>query len=121
MNIKSNFPIYKSNPKLVYLDSTATSLKPQEVIDKEVEYYSKYSANVKRGIYGISERATLEYENARKIVASFINAKSDEVIFTRGTTESINLLAYSLGRQTIGKNDEVLTTITEHHSNFVPW
>ena len=121
MNIKSHFPIFKTNPKLVYLDSTATSLKPQEVIDKEVEYYSNYSANVKRGIYGISERATLEYENARKIVASFINAKSDEVIFTRGTTESINLLAYSLGRQTIGNNDEVLTTITEHHSNFVPW
>ena len=121
MNIKSHFPIFKTNPKLVYLDSTATSLKPQEVIDKEVEYYSNYSANVKRGIYGISERATLEYENARKIVASFINAKSDEVIFTRGTTESINLLAYSLGRQTIGNNDEVLTTIMEHHSNFVPW
>ncbi|MDP3974441.1 MAG: SufS family cysteine desulfurase [bacterium] len=121
MNIKSHFPIYKGNPKLIYLDSTATTLKPKVVIEKIVEYYSKYSANVKRGIYGLSEKATFEYENARKIVADFINAKPDEIIFTRGTTESLNLLAYSLGRQIIGKNDEVLTTIMEHHSNFVPW
>ncbi len=121
MNLKNHFPIFKANPKLVYLDSTATTLKPNVVIDKEVEYYSNYSANVKRGIYSISERATIEYENARKIVAKFINAKPEEIIFTRGTTESINLLAYSLGRQIIGKNDEVLTTIMEHHSNFVPW
>ena len=121
MNIKSYFPIYKNNPKLIYLDSTATSLKPQMVIDKIVEYYSKYSANVKRGIYGLSEKATFEYENARKIVAGFINAKPNEIIFTKGTTESLNLLAYSLGRKIIGKNDEVLTTIMEHHSNFVPW
>lgn len=121
MNIKSQFPIYKNNPKLIYLDSTATSLKPQIVIDKLVEYYSNYSANVKRGIYGLSEKATFEYENARKIIADFINAKTSEIIFTKGTTESLNLLAYSLGRQIIGKNDEVLTTIMEHHSNFVPW
>lgn len=121
MSIKNHFPIFKTNPKLVYLDSTATTLKPNVVIDKEVEYYSNYSANVKRGIYSISEKATIEFENARKIVAKFINAKSEEIIFTRGTTESINLLAYSLGRQIIGKDDEVLTTITEHHSNFVPW
>lgn len=121
MNIKSQFPIYKNNPKLIYLDSTATTLKPKVVIDKIVEYDSKYSANVKRGIYEIAEKATFEYENARKIVADFINAKPDEIIFTRGTTESLNLLAYSLGRQIIGKNDEVLTTIMEHHSNFVPW
>ena len=121
MNIKNQFPIYKSNPKLVYLDSTATTLKPQAVIDKIVEYYSKYSANVKRGIYEIGEKATLEYENARSTVASFINAKQNEIIFTKGTTESLNLLAYSLGRQIIGKDDEVLTTIMEHHSNFVPW
>jgi len=121
MIIKNHFPIFKTNPKLVYLDSTATSLKPQEVINKEVEYYSQYSANVKRGIYGISERATAEYEGARKVVANFINAEPNEVIFTRGTTESMNLVAYSLGRQIIGKSDEILTTIMEHHSNFVPW
>jgi len=121
MNIKNQFPIYKSNPKLIYLDSTATTLKPKVVIDKIVEYYSTYSANVKRGIYEIGEKATFEYENARKIVADFINAKSDEIIFTKGTTESLNLLAYSLGRKIIGKDDEVLTTIMEHHSNFVPW
>lgn len=121
MNIKNNFPIYKGNPKLIYLDSTATSLKPQTVINKIVEYYSKYSANVKRGIYGLSEKATFEYESARKTVAEFINGKPSEIIFTKGATESLNLLAYSLGRKIIGKNDEVLTSIMEHHSNFVPW
>ncbi|MEX1052542.1 MAG: SufS family cysteine desulfurase [Patescibacteria group bacterium] len=121
MKVKQDFPIFKNKPGLVYLDSTATSLKPKSVISKEIEYYSKYSANVKRGIYNIGEQATKEYEDARKVVAEFINAKSEEIIFTRGTTESINLIAYALGRQIIGKNDEILTSITEHHSNFVPW
>ncbi len=121
-NIRSDFPIFSDKPNLVYLDSTATSLKPRVVIEKLREYYEKYSANVFRGIYGISEKATEEYEETRQIVADFINAKSpDEVIFTRNTTESLNLLAYSLGQQIIEKNDEVVTTIEEHHSNFVPW
>jgi cysteine desulfurase/selenocysteine lyase len=121
MKIKKDFPIFKNNPGLIYLDSTATSLKPKSVIDKEVEYYSQYSSNVKRGIYDLGEKATKEYENSRIMVAKFINAKPEEVIFTRGTTESINLIAYALGRQIIGKNDEILTTVMEHHSNFVPW
>ncbi len=121
-NIKKDFPIFKTHPGLVYLDSAATTLKPQSVIDKLVEYYSQYSANVKRGIYKISERATEEYEKTRALVSNFINAsKSEEVIFTRGTTESINLIAYSLGREIIGKGDEIVTTVMEHHSNFVPW
>ena len=119
--IKKDFPIFKKNPDLIYLDSGATSLKPQSVIDAVSEYYCEYSANIKRGIYTISEKATEKYEKAREIVAKFIGANTNEVIFTRNTTESINLLMYSLGSNIVGKNDEVVVTIMEHHSNFVPW
>lgn len=120
--LKKDFPIFKNNPDLIYLDSAATSLKPKSVIDKLKEYYEKYSSNIYRGIYKISERATKEYEDVREITAAFINAKrSEEIIFTRNTTESINLTAYSLGRKILEKGDEIVTTIMEHHSNFVPW
>lgn len=120
--IKKDFLIFEKQKDLVYLDSTATSLKPKLVIDKLTEYYRDYSANIHRGIYPISEKATEEYEKTRKVVADFINAFSEaEVIFTKNTTESLNLLAYSLGRQIIGKGDEIVTTIMEHHSNFIPW
>ena len=119
--IKKDFPIFKKNPDLIYLDSGATSLKPQSVIDAVSEYYCEYSANIKRGIYTISEKATEKYEKAREIVAKFIGANTNEVIFTRNTTESINLLMYSLGSNIVGKNDEIVVTIMEHHSNFVPW
>lgn len=119
---KSDFPIFKNLPGLVYLDSTATSLKPNSVTDKLLEYYQKYSANVFRGVYKISEKATEEYEKTREIVAKFINAiRSEEVIFTRSTTESLNLVAYSMGRKIINEGDEVVTTVMEHHSNFVTW
>ncbi len=101
--------------RIVYLDSTATSLKPQSVIDKENEYYTKYTANVFRGIYTTSEEATSEYEKTRELVAGFINGRPEEVIFTRNTSESINLVAYSL------HPSYVVSTIMEHHSNFVPW
>lgn len=122
MKSKKDFPVLANNPGLVYLDSTATSLKPKSVIDKITEYYSQYSANIFRGVYKISERATLEYEETRKTVARFINSKSaSEIIFTRNTTESINLIAYALGREIVSKDDEIVTTIMEHHSNFVPW
>ena len=101
----------------MYLDSTATSLKPQQVLDKENEYYTKYSANIFRGIYTISEEATAEYEKVREKVAAFIGAKdAREVVFTRNASESINLVAYSLIH-----GDEVVASIMEHHSNFVPW
>ncbi len=119
--IKADFPIFKHNPELIYLDSAATTLKPQSVIDKMCEYYTQYSANIKRGIYGISDRATEEYEGARAIVANFIGAKPQDTIFTRGTTESVNLVAYALGRQILEAKDEVVVSIAEHHSNFVPW
>ena len=121
-DIKNQFPIFKHQPGLVYLDSTATSLKPKIVIDKINEYYSEYSANVFRGIYPMSEKATAEFEETRGVVSKFINANnSQEIIFTRNATESLNLLAYSLGRKIINPGDEIVTTIMEHHSNFVPW
>jgi len=122
LNIKKNFPIFQKQPDLVYLDSTATSLKPKIVINKIKEYYEEYSANVFRGIYPVSEKATIEFEETREIVSKFINAnKSEEIVFTRNATESLNLLAYSLGRKIVEPGDEIVTTIMEHHSNFVPW
>jgi cysteine desulfurase/selenocysteine lyase len=121
MDIKSQFPIFKKNKNLVYLDSAATSLKPENVIKKTTEYYECYSANVKRGIYSISEKATLEYEKTRDEIARFINARPKEIVFTGGTTYSLNLLAYSLGRKIINRGDEVAVTVVEHHSNFIPW
>ena len=120
-SIKEDFPIFKNNSDLIYLDSGATSLKPQSVIDAMSAYYSEYSANIKRGIYTISEKATEEYEKARETVAKFIGAETNEVIFTRNTTESLNLVMYSLGTNIVGKGDEVVVSIMEHHSNFVPW
>lgn len=121
-NIRSLFPIYQNQPNLVYLDSTATSLKPKSVVDKIREYYEEYSANVFRGIYPMSEKATVEFEETRTIVSGFINANnSNEIVFTRNATESLNLLAYSLGRKILESGDEIVTTIMEHHSNFVPW
>lgn len=123
--IKKDFPQLQrkinKNP-IIYLDSTATSLKPQSVIDKVSEYYTKYSANIFRGIYTISEEATYEYEEARKKVAAFIGAGNEnEVVFTRNASESINLVAYSWGQIHLKAGDRVVTTIMEHHSNFVPW
>ncbi len=123
-SIRKDFPLLvrKINGKLiVYLDSTATSLKPQSVIDALEDYYRRYSANVYRGIYTISEEATEAYEGARKKIADFIGAPSvDEIIFTRGATESINLVAAGIGK-TLVSGDNMVVSIMEHHSNFVPW
>jgi cysteine desulfurase/selenocysteine lyase len=123
-DVIKDFPLLKrkiNGKPIVYLDSAATSLKPQSVIDAQDDYYRRYSANVHRGIYAISEEATEAYENARKKVAGFIHAPSvNEIIFTRGTTESINLVAAGIGKTLIA-GDNVVVTIMEHHSNFVPW
>ncbi len=119
--IKNDFPIFQNNKTLVYLDSTATSLKPIQVINSLNRYYKEYSANIYRGVYEISERATTEYEKTRTVIADFIHAKPEEIVFTRNTTESINLVAYTLGRTIVEEGDEIVTTIAEHHSNFVPW
>ncbi len=122
--IRKDFPILFrriNNKPLVYLDSAATSLKPQIVINKINGYYLKYTANIFRGIYTLSEEATFEYENVREKVASFINASNkDEIVFTRNTTESINLVMYSISRALL-HTGEFVATIMEHHSNFVPW
>jgi len=119
--IKKDFPIFVNNPRLIYLDSTATALKPTSVINKINEYYTHYSANIFRGVYDISEKATAEYEETRSVVKGFINASSDqEIIFTRNTTESINLFVNGI-QESLSPSDEIVTTIAEHHSNFVPW
>lgn len=120
LSIKKDFLLLGGTTQLVYLDSTATSLKPHSVVAKENEYYEKYSANIFRGIYKISEKATAEYEQAREKVARFINAETNEIVFTRNTTESINLVMNGLSRTPL-HNHEFVTTIMEHHSNFVPW
>lgn len=121
-SVRNDFPIYTHKPDLVYLDSTATTLKPQTVIDEIDRYYSTYSANVFRGIYDLSEEATAAYEKARGVVASFIGViDASEVIFTRNTTESLNIIAYGLGRQICDAKSEIVVSMAEHHSNFVPW
>lgn len=119
---RKDFPIFQERPELVYLDSAATSLKPKCVIDAVADYYGKYSANVHRGIYRLSEEATAAYEGARKTIQQFIGAKSEkEIIFTRGATEAINLVAQGWGSQYLKSGDEIILTVLEHHSNIVPW
>jgi len=118
MDYRDDFPILK---KYHYLDSAATSLKPVQVVEAEIEYYHEYPANVHRGVYRMSERATEMYERAREKVASLYGSKPQEVIFTRNTTESLNLLAYTLGKKFLKKGDVVLITGMEHHSNLIPW
>lgn len=122
--IRQDFPIFEhqSHKKpFVYLDSTATALKPQSVIDAWTRYMSEYSANIFRGIYTISEEATKAYEDTRTLFASFIHAQTDEIIFVRNATEAINLILYSWALEHVTKHDSIVTTIMEHHSNFVPW
>lgn len=119
--IKNDFPIFQEDPNLVYLDSTATALKPLTVIRKLTDYYTNYSANIFRGVYDISEKATKEYEETRTQVKEFIRACSEkEIVFTRNTTESINLFVNGI-EDMVQEGDEIVTTIVEHHSNFVPW
>ncbi|MEP7273270.1 MAG: cysteine desulfurase [Acidobacteriota bacterium] len=123
--IRQDFPILGrevNGHKLVYLDNAATSQKPQVVIDSLVRYYSEENANIHRGVHYLSQLATREYEDVRVKVKRFINAaETHEIIFTRGTTESINLVASSYGRKFIGEGDEVIISALEHHSNIVPW
>jgi len=123
--VRADFPILKQEiygKPLIYLDNAATTQKPQSVIDAISHYYECDNANVHRGVHALSERATADYEASRKTIANFFNARSEtEVIFTRGTTEAINLIASSWGGANIRSGDEVLITHMEHHSNIVPW
>lgn len=112
--------VYKK--PLIYFDNAATTQKPQEVIDALSEYYETINSNIHRGVHCLSQQATNEFEVARKTVQQFINAKHDyEVVFTRGATESINLVAHSFGRTFIKEGDEIIISEMEHHSNIVPW
>lgn len=124
-SIREDFPILREKiygKDLIYLDNAATTQKPKSVIDTICDYYSKYNANVHRGIYYLSNFCTEAMEQTRTLISSFINAKSiEEIIFTRGTTESINLISYSYGEDFIFEGDEILITEMEHHSNIVPW
>src|SRR4051812_28738281 len=123
--IRQDFPMLRQTvrgKRLVYLDNAATSQKPQVVIDAVTRFYASENANIHRGVHYLSERATVAYDQARETVARFINARSShEIIFTKGTTEGINLVAQSYGRTFLRPGDEILITGMEHHSNIVPW
>ncbi|HEU4354710.1 MAG TPA: cysteine desulfurase [Actinomycetota bacterium] len=123
--IRADFPIIQrtvGDKPLVYLDSAATSQKPRQVIDAEAEFYANHNANAHRGLYQLAEEATSMYEGARAKLARFIGAPDPAtVVFTRGTTESTNLVAYAWARRELREGDEILLTEMEHHSNIVPW
>ena len=119
--IKKDFPLLE-NKNITYLDSGATTQKPIQVIKAVEEFYQKYNANPHRGAYSLSVEATEQYENTRTKIAKFINAKHrEEIIFSKNATESLNLIAYSYGLDNLKKDDEVVISIMEHHSNLVPW
>jgi len=121
LNIKKEFPIF-NNKKLVYLDSANSSQKPQSVIDRINDFYSNEFSNVGRSVHTLSIAATNNYENTRVSVQKYINAKNkDEIVFTKGATEAINLVANTFGQKYLKKGDEILLTELEHHSNYVPW
>ncbi len=120
-NIKKDFPLLE-NENITYLDSGATTQKPIQVIKAVEEFYQKYNANPHRGAYSLSVESTEQYENTRTKIAKFINAKHrEEIIFSKNATESLNLIAYSYGLDNLKKDDEVVISIMEHHSNLVPW
>jgi cysteine desulfurase/selenocysteine lyase len=123
--IRRDFPILEREvygKPLIYLDSTATTQKPRQVLEAEDRYYRTYNANIHRGVYRIAEEATEAYESARERVARFVNARSPrEIVFTRGTTESVNLVSNAWGRANVHQGDVIVLTEMEHHSNLVPW
>jgi len=118
--LKAEFPIFQTYPDLIYADNGATTQKPRRVLEAEQKIYTEACANVHRAIYTLGEEATGLYEDARKTMAAFIGAQPEECIFTRGTTEAINLLAHSFG-ETLAPGDEIILTEMEHHANIVPW
>lgn len=123
-DVRSRFPALKQKVHghdLIYFDSAATTLKPQSVVDRIAHFYAYESANVHRGAHFLSDQATVHFENTRKQVADFIQCDVDEVVFTKGTTESINVIAASYGEVVVGAGDEVLIAEFEHHGNIIPW
>ena len=125
MNLRNDFPILSEKvhgKPLVYFDNAATSQKPLCVIEGIKQYYESYNSNVHRGVHDLSQKATIAYENSRKTVQRFLNAKtSDEIVFTKGTTDAINIVANAWGINHLQKGDEIIISTMEHHSNIVPW
>ena len=120
--IRKDFPMIQNNPDLIYFDSSATSFKPQCVIDKVVEYYSKYNCNIHRGDYNLSFKVSKEYDDTRETVRHFINAaKAKEIVFTNGASDSLNTIAYGYGMKNLKAGDVVLSTHVEHASSILPW
>ena len=122
--IRADFPIFQrkvNNNPLIYFDNAATTQKPRQVVESIKNFYENHNANVHRAVYSLSQEATELYENAREQIAKFINSNPTEVIFTRGTTEAINLIAYSWGLRNLQQGDEILVSEMEHHSNIIPW
>jgi len=122
--LRKDFPILKRKvhgKRLVYIDNAATTQRPKCVIDATVDYYTNHNANPHRGVHQLSIEATEAFEGARNKVASFIGASNEEIVFTKGTTESLNLVRYGWGNSHIKKGDLIVLTIMEHHSNIVPW
>ena len=122
MNLRSRFPLLVSQPDLVFLDTAASSQRVDVALEAVDKYYREMNANVHRGLYPMSEQATEAYESVRGVVQQFLNAGDErEVVFTRGTTESLNLVAHGYGKQVLQKGDEILISVMEHHSHLVPW
>lgn len=121
MKWRDDFPFFAAHPELVYLDSAATAQKPQIVLDALTDYYINQNANVHRGLYELAFQATEDYEKIRQQVGEFVGVNADNVVFTRGTTEALNLVASSFAPLVVHPDSEILVTAAEHHSNFIPW
>jgi len=122
--LKNDFPIFKkkiNGKELIYLDNASTTQKPHSVIDSITDFYTNYNSNIHRAVYQLAEEATELYEHSREKIANFINVSPEEIVFTRNTTESINLIAHSWARPNLKKDDGIVITELEHHSNIVPW
>lgn len=119
--LKKDFPIFRHNLGLIYLDNAATSQRPSVVIDAIKDFTERDNANVGRGVYTIAEKAMKRYDDARKVIANFIGAKPNEIVFTKNTTESINLLSYTIEGILPTDRKEIVLTEMEHHSNLIPW
>ena len=121
-NVRDHFPFFKQNPAVIYLDSASTTQRVDSALEAEQEFYTKYNANVHRGLYPLAETATEKYEAVREIAQRFLNAPSPkDIVFTRGTTEGLNMVAQCFGSTHLKKGDEILLSTMEHHSNLVPW
>ena len=122
--LRNDFPIFKkkiNGKELVYLDNASTTQKPYTVINSITDFYSNYNSNIHRAVYQLAVEATTLYEQSREKIANFINVRPEEIVFTRNTTESINLIAHSWARTNLKKDDGIAISELEHHSNIVPW